>query len=371
MFKLQQILLTVAFSFVVNGQYSATYLPSNVPKTTEQGQAGTNQCGTSNSQTSMCQNAYLNSVDDFCLWGPPEPNSVIGNSEREVVSWCLKPGTGSRLIPAGSIKGAHFVQTPDFIQVTGTGDLTSLNIQRGDAGGELDPHGADGNGNPIGGLVFSTAFGQLQQVHEWTQFISSTDFCFRACTGKSATKYCEHIYDVMGCNWNMPADYSAGKFENCKGDSGEPMGIYGASTFHQGEPATPAAHPRPKTSGCVPIATIGGDAAPPASSSVIPSSSSAPTSTVGSPSSATPLSSPLSSAPSSASTGTAQPTGSSSSPLPALQGSSTSGSAGSSAPAGPVETGNAAASLSSSHQLAATIGSMLAVSVLVSAIRLM
>jgi hypothetical protein len=46
--------------------------------------------------------------------------------------------------------------------------LTSLNIPKGDAGGELDPHGADGNGNPIGGLVFSSAFGQLQQIHEWT-----------------------------------------------------------------------------------------------------------------------------------------------------------------------------------------------------------
>ena len=46
--------------------------------------------------------------------------------------------------------------------------MTSLNIPKGDAGGELDPHGADGNGNPIGGLVFSSAFGQLQQIHEWT-----------------------------------------------------------------------------------------------------------------------------------------------------------------------------------------------------------
>ena len=38
--------------------YSATYLPSNAPKTTENGQSGTNQCGTGSNQTSMCQNAY-------------------------------------------------------------------------------------------------------------------------------------------------------------------------------------------------------------------------------------------------------------------------------------------------------------------------
>src|ERR1700742_1314525 len=70
----------------------------------------------------------------------------------------------------------------------GVGDLTKVNIPAGDAGGELDPHGADGNGmthyqvcsksrvslirqpgNPIGGLVFSSAFtGQIEQLHEWT-----------------------------------------------------------------------------------------------------------------------------------------------------------------------------------------------------------
>ena len=83
--------------------YSATYLPSNAPAQSEQGQAGTNQCGTTANQTSMCQNAYselslflkpckerssdffqpVNSIDDFCIFAPPEPgaDSVIGNTE--------------------------------------------------------------------------------------------------------------------------------------------------------------------------------------------------------------------------------------------------------------------------------------------------
>jgi hypothetical protein len=34
-----------------------------------------------------------------------------------------------------------------------------------------------GLGNPIGGLVFSTAFGQLQQLHEWT--VRSPSHCNR------------------------------------------------------------------------------------------------------------------------------------------------------------------------------------------------
>lgn len=38
--------------------YSATYLPTNTPNQSEDGQTGTNQCGTGSNQTSTCQNAY-------------------------------------------------------------------------------------------------------------------------------------------------------------------------------------------------------------------------------------------------------------------------------------------------------------------------
>ncbi|PBK60254.1 hypothetical protein ARMSODRAFT_898286 [Armillaria solidipes] len=249
----------------VGAQYTATYLPDTAPDTTEQGQSGTNKCGTTSSQDSMCQNVYINAIDDFCLWAPPIPgaDSDIGATERIEVSWCLKSGYGTRVIPKGTITGAHFVQTPDFVQVTGTGDLTKLNIPAGDTGGELDPHGADGNGNPIGGLVFSTAFGKLGQVFEWTNFMSSNEFCFRACnpSGKMAPVLGEHIYDLMGCTWNMPANYDAGVFESCRGDSGEPMGVYGTSTFHQGDASTPAPHTIPSSSQCTAISAIGGGTA--------------------------------------------------------------------------------------------------------------
>ncbi|KAG5338759.1 hypothetical protein C0989_006281 [Termitomyces sp. Mn162] len=166
-------------------------------------------------------------------------------------------GTGTRLIPDGAITGAHFVQTPDFVQVTGVGNLTFVNVPAGDQGGELDPHGQDGNGNPIGGLVFSSAFGQLEEIFEWTNFVSDSQFCFRACKpAPMAPTWCQHIYDTMGCNWNMPANYDAGVFEQCMGDSGQPMGVYGTSTFFQGEPSTPPAHPIPPSSECTPISTI-------------------------------------------------------------------------------------------------------------------
>ena len=77
-------------------------------------------------------------------------------------------------------------------------------------------------GNPIGGLVFSSAFGQHEQLHEWTNFVSDTEFCIRGCKdGPNAPTLCQHIYDLLGCMWNMPGNYSAGVFEDCLGDTGE------------------------------------------------------------------------------------------------------------------------------------------------------
>ncbi|SJL18190.1 uncharacterized protein ARMOST_21768 [Armillaria ostoyae] len=238
----------------VGAQYTATYLPDTAPDTTEQGQTGTNKCGTTSSQDSMCQNVYINAVDDFCLWAPPTPSADSGIGATE-------SGYGTCVIPKGTITGAHFVQTPDFVQVTGTGDLTKLDIPAGDTGGELDPHGADGNGNPIGGLVFSTAFGKLGQVFEWMNFMSSNEFCFRACnpSGKMAPVYCV--------------------FESCRGDSGEPLGVYGTSTFHQGDASTPAPHPIPSSSQRTAISAIGGGTAGMLATATMTSSSSGTAST--------------------------------------------------------------------------------------------
>lgn len=48
------------------------------------------------------------------------------------------------------------------------------------------------------------------------------EFCIRACKdGPNAPALCQHIYDVMGCAWNMPGNYDAGSFDACKGDTGE------------------------------------------------------------------------------------------------------------------------------------------------------
>lgn len=52
--------------------------------------------------------------------------------------------------------------------MVGVGNLTNINILENDLGGELDYYGAAGGGYPIGALVFSSAFGELAQIQEWT-----------------------------------------------------------------------------------------------------------------------------------------------------------------------------------------------------------
>ena len=66
-----------------------------------------------------------------------KPNSLMGSSlasgltfsTRYLGLWVTEyltdcelsqPGTGSRLIPNGTIQGAHFVKTPDYVQITGS-----------------------------------------------------------------------------------------------------------------------------------------------------------------------------------------------------------------------------------------------------------
>ncbi|KAG8799927.1 hypothetical protein FRC16_004099, partial [Serendipita sp. 398] len=180
-----------------NQFWNVGYMASNLPAQSQNGQTGTNNCGTGSSASSKCQTLWLNSYDDFCLFGPPKTAS-IGDIEREAVAYCTKGTHGTRVFPPGTFKGVHWVKTPDYVQITGQGDFTKIHVPKGDEGGELDNHGADGNGNPIGGLIYGNVFGNNQQFHEWTEFLSYKEFCIRACVGPNAPNNCNHIYDEMG-----------------------------------------------------------------------------------------------------------------------------------------------------------------------------
>ncbi|CAE7147072.1 unnamed protein product [Rhizoctonia solani] len=218
-------------------EYTALPYQADTDTTGERGaQSGYNLCNsTTEGPTSRCQTAMINSIDDFCLWGPPEPNSSIGNTEGEAVAWCTKPGRGTRVIPAGSITGVQFMKTKSYVQVTGHIKQVNINIAANDNGGEMDPHGADRRGNPLGGLLFTNAFpsnggnnGTYQQVIEWHNFMGADRFCLKACdpADPDDDKYCEHILDRIGCEYNAPAAYRDGVFESCEGENQDFPGVY-------------------------------------------------------------------------------------------------------------------------------------------------
>ncbi|KAH8917303.1 hypothetical protein BT69DRAFT_1339278 [Atractiella rhizophila] len=281
MFK--STLLTVALvgtllNFVKAG---AIVDPNNLPHQSEEGQSGYNDCGTVDSASSVKLPGYTAStigVRAFSshppslkligvatgMFAPQSKGKTIGDVEETVVAWCTKPGHGARLIPAGTLKGCHWLQTKSFLQITCTGDFTKVNVLKGDEGGELDPHGPSGKGNPIGGLVIGSLKGKKVQYAEWHEFIDYNTLSIRVCipgTGREKA-YCPHIYDEMGSEWNDPGNYDVGYFDKCQGSDPLTPGVYGTSTFHQGDKTTPAAHPTTKTYSCTTTTSIAGSAYP-------------------------------------------------------------------------------------------------------------
>ncbi|KAJ7659403.1 hypothetical protein B0H17DRAFT_1185523 [Mycena rosella] len=165
-------------------------------------------------QTSMARLLSINSIDDFCIFAPPSGPSVIGDTETIEVAWCTKPRNNARVIPDGVITGLSFLKTDFYVQIMGSGDFTKLNIQSGDEGGELDPHGATGAGNPVGGNVTTNIVdGVDEPIAEWMLYVDYNQFCIRACTNANSTYtagfMCWHELDEMGCEFVMPGTYNA------------------------------------------------------------------------------------------------------------------------------------------------------------------
>ncbi|GAA5991414.1 hypothetical protein JCM5350_006917 [Sporobolomyces pararoseus] len=283
------------------------------PYKSERGpQTGYNICNsTTQGETSECQTLIINSISDLCLWGlpgGPKDLSTIGDSEAATVAYCVQDTHGARSIPAGAITGLQYMKTKAYIQISGYIDQTVLGMTKDDSGGELDPHGADLLGNPLGGLVFSSGLpsgdnSTEQQVVEWNNFVGGGYFCFKLCdpTYNDGHNYCQNRYDLMGCSYNMPAAVKDGEFTECDGDLQDEVGIYTTNgqvmTYSQppeGSPVNPPYTPRvPSSSNCKTYQStdILGVATTSASSSAATSSASGSTSasagqTTASPSSA-------------------------------------------------------------------------------------
>ncbi|KZP17192.1 carbohydrate-binding module family 13 protein [Athelia psychrophila] len=180
-----------------NQIWDAGYMANALPTTSEAGQTGVNACGAASSQSSLCQTMWINDVDDFCLWAP----------------------------------------RADYVQVMGVGDLTKINVQAGDEGGELDPHGSDSGGEPQFGLVFGSTFSADLQYGEWTSFVSATQFCMRACTGPNARENCQHTHDYRFEHAENPATHAKRKDTRWEEDNELPKGEEHKSTGGESPPS--------------------------------------------------------------------------------------------------------------------------------------
>lgn len=217
-------------------QYPYSALPYQInPYPSLRGpQAGYNICNsTTEGPTSECQTLIVNTLADFCIWGSPVSNGLIGNIEAAVVAYCTKPGHGTRVMPPYTITGAQFMKTSAYIQITGRLNQTGIGLAPNDTGGELDPHGADMQGNPLGGIVFSNNLPTAKdnttmiQADNWNNFVGSDIFCIKLCDNTITTPdYCENRIDLLGCNYNMPAAYTDGEFTSCEGELQDVIGTY-------------------------------------------------------------------------------------------------------------------------------------------------
>ncbi|KAK4053633.1 hypothetical protein OIO90_003872 [Microbotryomycetes sp. JL221] len=212
------------------------------------------------SYTGMGRRVQLISSDNFCLLAPPDPTKQnLVDAEADAVAYCLGQAfNDTRPMPDYFIETAHFRRTPDYVQISGTYQWTRLNINPGDSGGEYDNKGPSGQGNPVGADVAGSFQPNSTSIAgAFAQFMGGGDipgygsFCLRACTGENAASYCQHQYDLMGCLWTMPGDYTEPGFTDCDADSDLPIGVYNSSyTFYQGDEVTPPPVAAPSSSNC-------------------------------------------------------------------------------------------------------------------------
>ena len=77
----------------------------------------------------------MNNIADFCLWSSSQTDDTIGESEAREVAWCALPGHGTRIIPPGTITGAQWLYSQNYVQMVAFIDQSQLNLDPTDQGG--------------------------------------------------------------------------------------------------------------------------------------------------------------------------------------------------------------------------------------------
>ena len=59
------------------------------------------------------------------------------------------------------------------------------------------------------------------------RFVGSGLFCVKICYNSiTDPDYCLNIYDLVGCQYNMPSNVQNGTFTSCDGDLQDVVGVY-------------------------------------------------------------------------------------------------------------------------------------------------
>lgn len=80
----------------------------------------------------------VQSQDNFCSYLPPSPGRGVAETEDDGVPFCTTARDYAASFPEGFIRSAHFLSTPNYVQVTGKIDHTVYNIPTEDGGGQYD-----------------------------------------------------------------------------------------------------------------------------------------------------------------------------------------------------------------------------------------
>ncbi|WRT70361.1 uncharacterized protein IL334_007359 [Kwoniella shivajii] len=241
---IQILLFTLYISRNVMGQY--------IPSQGHTRDINNNTLGARGEDDSQSQsqskNLYLMSHDDFCLLAPSNPGTKISEAGQDVVSYCTNKEHKTRLIPDGTLKGVTYVKTPSWVQVSGSGDFTKMNISPNDFGGQFD----SSEHTPEGATLKISTGGD--PARNWVTMISADTFCMRACTGDPA--YCPTQYDSLGCYFLTSNGVGWDDvWQDCEGDDGDAPGVIDGKTYTPGNGPDPTPS-IPAVSNCQPGSSI-------------------------------------------------------------------------------------------------------------------
>lgn len=81
----------------------------------------------------------------------------------------------------------------------------------------------------------------LIQAIEWNEFVGGNYFCLKLCDPKvTSPDYCQNIFDLLGCSYNMPSAVVNGTFTECDSDLQDEVATYTSDgkTYTWSQPST-------------------------------------------------------------------------------------------------------------------------------------